>query len=187
MRWHWWLVAALTGETFLLLRYAAFGAQFHYFLHGFVGVAVGLAVLALARAASPRVAASPRATVLGAAVAGRVMAAAPDILFLAADLPHERWMDVFLAHIAVHFMPAPVATAFGLFVIGVAAAGAAVLGRHRAAVVAAVAVLVLLGAGLVVRDPLPATLDDIRAHPEIALSCRLPAAGATVSHQPGRR
>jgi hypothetical protein len=100
--------------------------------------------------------------------------AAPDVLFLALDTPHAGWMDVFGAHISLHFVPAPVAWAYAAFAVAVVAASLGALGRRRPAAGLAVAVVVLLVAGLAVRQPLPRTLDDVRGDPEIAWSCTLP-------------
>jgi hypothetical protein len=164
---------AVVGEVYLALRYAEFGALFHYWLHGLWGMAAGLAVVVLWRTArSPR---SPAgAQLVAAAAVGRLLFAVPDVLFLALDTPHAGWMDVFGAHISLHFVPAPIAWAYATFAVAVVAASLGALGRRRLAAGLAVAVGVMLTAGLAVRDPLPRTLDDVRADPRIAWSCALP-------------
>ncbi len=171
-------VAAVVGfESYLYWQYAAHGAQFHYFIHGFTGVAAGVAVLVLVRGGrvSTR---GPAFDVVLAAAAGRLLSAMPDVLFLAADLPHERWMDVFVAHISVHFVPAPVAATFTVFVLAVAGATAAALGRRLAGLTTAGAAVVLLVVGLAARAPIPRTLEEVRERPGIALRCPLLASAA---------
>ncbi|CAN5849076.1 hypothetical protein BH20ACT7_BH20ACT7_19120 [soil metagenome] len=164
---------ALVGEVYLAVRYAEFGALFHYWLHGLWGMAAGLAVVVLGRSArSPRT--GPGAQLVAAAAVGRLLFAAPDVLFLALDTPHAGWMDVFGAHISLHFVPAPVAWAYAAFAVAVVAASLGALGRRRPTAGLGVAVVVLLVAGLAVRQPLPRTLDDVRGDPEIAWSCTLP-------------
>jgi hypothetical protein len=163
---------ALAGEVYFALRYAEFGALFHYWLHGLWGMAAGLAVAVLWRAArSPRT--GPGAQLVAAAAAGRLLFAVPDVLFLALDTPHAGWMDVFGAHISLHFVPAPVAWAYAAFAIAVVAASLGALGRRLPAAGLAVGVAIALAAGLVVRQPLPRTLDEVRSDPQIAWSCTL--------------
>jgi hypothetical protein len=167
------LALVVVVEGYLLYRYAAFGALFHLFVHGYVGMGLGLAAHAGWRvlgARGPR----PAGEVVGAAVAGHLAAAVPDVLFLAADLPHARWMDVFVAHISVHFVPAPLALALAVLALGV---GAQVLattrGRAREVLALSIAPVAVLAVGLALRSPIPSTLEDLRADPRIALTCDL--------------
>ncbi len=164
---------AFAGEVYLALRYAEFGALFHYWLHGLWGMAAGLAVIVLWRwARSPQT--GPGAQLVVAAAVGRLLFAVPDVLFLVLDTPHAGWMDVFGAHISLHFVPVPVAWAYAAFAVAVVAASLGALGRRRPAAGLGVAVVVLLAAGLTVRQPIPRTLDEVRGDPEIAWSCTLP-------------
>ncbi len=169
------LVAAASAavEATLASRYADFGALFHYWLHGLTGVAVGLALLAVAGLVrrSPPTAGQ----VVLAAALGRVLLAAPDVLFVAASLPHERWMDVFGGHITVHLVPAPLLVAYATFVLGVAAATLTFTGRRRAGGAAGLATVTVLVAALALASPLPTSLDDVRSDPDLALRCALPA------------
>ncbi len=165
------LVAA-AGEWYFAVRYAAFGALFHYWLHGLLGVAAGLIAVVAVRTARPG--RPHHVDVVSAALLGRLFFAAPDVIFLALDTPHAGWMDVFGAHISVHFVPAPVPFAYAVFVLAVVAAAAVTAGLRRAgAVLAAVAVALFVG-GLAVRAPLPRTLDEVREAPGIAWVCPLP-------------
>jgi len=164
---------ALAGEVYLALRYAEFGALFHYWLHGLWGMAAGLAVAVLWRSArSPQT--GPGAQLVVAAAVGRLLFAVPDVLFLALDTPHAGWMDVFGAHISLHFVPAPVAWAYAAFAVAVVAAAMGALRRRRPAAGVAVGVVIMLVTGLAVRQPMPRTLDDVRGDSEIAWSCTLP-------------
>lgn len=161
----WLAVATLVVvEAYLTHRYLAFGAQFHLLLHGYVGAAVGLAAWAVAHRRGAAAGAAPWL----AAGAGHLASAAPDVLFLAADLPHQTWMDVFVAHISIHFVPAPLWWSFGMLAIGVLAAAAATLGRRLVAVTAAAGVVLAGAMGLALADALPRTLQQVRAHPQIA-------------------
>jgi hypothetical protein len=170
------------AEAYLALRYAALGALFHYWLHGLTGAAAGLALVPAERLLRPT--RHRHLTVLAAAATGRLFFALPDVLFLAADLPHATWMDVFGGHIAVHFVPAPLAVAFAVFALGVVAAALAVSDRARDGAAVATLAVVVLGAAFALRAPLPRTLDEVREHPGVALRCTLPgerAAQATGS------
>lgn len=158
----------VAGESYLAFAYAQFGALFHYWLHGLTGAAAGIVVwVALGRRSG--------AGLLGAATLGRLLFAAPDVLFIAADLPHERWMEVFGAHISVHFMPAPTLLALVTFALAVAAGTAATLGRRKLAAGSSLVAAAVLVLGLAMRAPLPATLEEVRDAEGLALRCALPA------------
>lgn len=164
-------VAVLTAavEAYLVARYAEFGALFHYWLHGLYGVAAGLVVTAVVAALRRRRQRAGGAALIAAALLGHLFFAAPDIVFLALDTPHAGWMDVFGAHITVHFVPLPVLSAFVAFALAVCAGAAAALRRRAAALATAGGVAVLFAVGLLLARPLPATLEDVRDHPGIAL------------------
>jgi hypothetical protein len=169
------LVAALAAlEAWLLVRYREFGAQFHYFLHGFAGVAVGLALLTLVRARQQPGTGAWRVSPWLVAALGHVFSAFPDVLFLTVEALHVGWMDVFLAHISIHFIPAPFALPYALFALAVVSWLAQRLGRVRLGALVGVLVLATLAVALAVRDPLPRSLEEIRDEPAIALRCQLP-------------
>lgn len=161
----------LVLELYLAVRYRAFGAAYHHLLHGWLGAAAGLVAWTAAAARGRR----PAVPVWAAAVAGHLVSALPDVLFLAADEPHRPWMDVFVGHITAHLVPGRLWWALGVFTVAVLAAAATVAGARRSALAGAVAVVVAAGLGFATAEPLPRTLQDLRARPELA--CVLPSAG----------
>ncbi|MGH8909758.1 MAG: hypothetical protein ACRD0K_25515 [Egibacteraceae bacterium] len=166
-----WLVV-LAVQAYLFSRYLRLGAEFHYWLHGLAGAALGLMALtaaALARSRRPD-------RVWALALTGALYSAAPDILFIAADLVHERWMDAFAFHIAVHFVPVPLAAAFTVFAVALGAWAATALGRRALAAALLVIALAASGAALLARSPVPTTLAEIRDQTQtggVALLCPL--------------
>lgn len=150
-------VAALEGWFFL--RYWQFGALFHYWLHLLLGGALAFGLLALGRIAGCRRRADP----VVAGLAGHLWSAFPDVLFLSAGILHVRWMDVFALHITAHFLwPNALLTALVLWSLAVLALLLAVLGRRVLSAFALVAAVGVLGAGLALRTPIPATLEQVR-------------------------
>lgn len=159
----------IAAEASLWYAYDRYGAGFHHLVHGLLGAGSGLVALVALRLGGRATGVPPWA----AASAGRVLAAVPDMLFLSLDLPHARWMDVFVAHIAVHFVPAALAVVLGAFALAVAACAAVLLGRRRLAGGAAALAVAVVAVGLAARDPIPSSLAELRARPEYA--CVLPA------------
>lgn len=160
-------VVALEGYVFV--RYREFGAEFHYLLHGFAGAAAGLGLLVVARLTGRGAAVAPWV----AAAVGRLVAALPDILFLTVEVPHQRWMDVFVAHITVHLVPSAVIWTLVLFALSVFATTALLLGHRVAAAGGVCLTMVLAVGGLVLREPIPRTLEELRSRPQ--LTCVIPA------------
>ena len=128
------------------------------------------------------------ATVWVAGLAGHLYAAAPDVLFVAAELVHQWWMDVFALHVSIRFIPAPPAVLLVVFTLALAGWAAAVLGRRRTAATTLVATLVLFVSALALRGEPPTTLHQLRRAPQLALGCSLeiaghaPRSGASVGH-----
>ena len=182
--------SAVVGlESYLFLRYAELGALFHFWLHGLFGAAIGWAVLALVQLRRTRDRRSARSTVWVAALIGHLYSAAPDVLFLTLDQVHQPWMDLFALHIGIHFLPAPLLTTFTVFSLALAAWASAVLGGDRMAMVLLAAVVALTGIAWVARDAPPATLEELRQSPQLALACLLstpaePPAAAGVGRTP---
>lgn len=173
-----WLaaVAVIVLELLWYRQYARFDAEFHFWLHGLIGAALGLAALTAARLLAHRRSGGsghvrPRITPWEAAFLGHVYSALPDILFLAAGAPHDYWMDAFAFHITVHFVPAPVLTALALFLLALLGYGLAMTGRPRVsgvgvgafAAAALVATLALASAASI-----PDDIQDLRANPRLA-------------------
>jgi hypothetical protein len=167
-------VLVVVIEGYFLVRYLAFGALFHLYVHGLLGVGLALAGHAAWRARRPGGAGAPE--LLGVALAGHIASAVPDVLFLTAEIPHAAWMDVFVAHISIHFVPAPLALTFAVLAAGVAAQVARVAGAARVLALSALLAVALPAGGLAARSPLPSSIEDLRADPRIALTCALPDA-----------
>ena len=160
----------VVAEVVLYARYARLGAELHWWLHGLVGVGLGAAVVAAtvaARARSARAPVPPAALVAAVAV-GHVVSALPDVLFVASDVLHVPWMDVFALHISIHFVPWPLPTTYALAAIGLLAWAAASSGAQRTAVALVAAEVVVLVVALGVRAPIPRTLEDVRAAEQLA-------------------
>lgn len=100
------LVVLVLAEIALFASYADHDARFHWATHFLVALAFTslllLARLLLTGAPGPRFL---LLTVLGF----HLYAMAPDLLFRG-GVPHYRWMDVFLGHVAAHYMPGGDAT-----------------------------------------------------------------------------
>lgn len=173
----------VVGELVLRQRYAAYGAGFHFWLHGLVGAGLGLCVVGAAGALGRGSEGWLQRPVAWAAL-GHSVSALPDVLFLAADVLHVPWMDVLALHITVHFLPAPLLTAAAVFVLGAGSALAAALDRRRVAGALLGATALVLAAGLALRTPLPRTLDEVCAVGGDALACTDQAEQAAVSGPP---
>ncbi|MEU0108455.1 hypothetical protein ABZ313_24270 [Streptomyces sp. NPDC006251] len=94
-----WISAALvlTMEVALYVAYARYGVQFHFWLHGLFGGALGLAALTIVRIV-PRYGPG-RASPWESGFLGHLYSALPDLLFVGFGVLHVLWMDVFAFHI----------------------------------------------------------------------------------------
>lgn len=163
------LAAAVVGiEAWLYTQYAALGAQFHFWLHGLFGFALGFLALAIYR-----MVVGSRLSPWGPGLLGHVYSAFPDVLFLSVGILHVVWMDVFALHISVHFIPAPLVTMLVVFAMALAAERAAAHGRRRMASAGVAVAVAVVAVGVALRSPLPDTLDDVRSQPDIAFLCPL--------------
>jgi len=95
-----WCVLAAAVEIGLYLSYRGHDARFHWFTHLFVGASLALAVMAVVTLRTLRPVPYPLVWI----VLAHLVAMAPDLLF-EGGIAHERWMDLFLAHISSHFVP----------------------------------------------------------------------------------
>ncbi|WAB80451.1 hypothetical protein OVN18_07660 [Microcella daejeonensis] len=95
------LVILVVAEVLLFRTYSVHDARFHWATHFLVAVLAAavamIAFLVIRRAPGPRF---PLLLVLGL----HLYAMAPDLVFRAGT-PHAPWMDVFLGHISVHYIP----------------------------------------------------------------------------------
>lgn len=156
-------------EVYLYVRYAELGAQFHFWLHGLFGAALGLAALTLLRLLRRRTRGSVPPWEAG--WLGHMYSAVPDVLFLGFGVLHMLWMDVFAVHITLHFVRWPLATMWVLFALTLLAYGLAMAARRGAAlgvlaVSGGLTLVALAGAGDV-----PSTVDQVRGHDGLALLC----------------
>ena len=164
-------LAAVAGvEVYFFARYAANGAQFHYWLHLLLGGYLGVGLLALRRLTRGR-----RSRVRGwqAGFLGHLYSVVPDVLFLTVGLLHAAWMDVFALHITAHFLwPNALVAGLVLWTLAIGGYVAAVLGTRRTAAAALTASLAFLGLAVALRTPLPSTLDETRRQSESQAALR---------------
>jgi hypothetical protein len=114
---------AVALEVQIFLSYRAKDAGFHYLAHFFAGASFALLVMALVAWRRDRPVRLPLLWIILA----HLFAMAPDFAFLD-GAPHEHWMDVFLGHITIHFIPGANLTLFVVFA-GCLAAYLAVVDR----------------------------------------------------------
>lgn len=152
-------IVVVAFEVYAYTRYARYGAEFHFWLHGLFGLTVGLVALTgwrlLRRRSAGRVAAWE------AGLGGHLVSATPDLLFLFAGVLHASWMDVFALHIVLHFVPYPLTTQLLLLALALTGYGAVGEGRRRlaASVLTAAVLVTALAVGL--RQPVPERVADI--------------------------
>lgn len=94
------VVVLAVAEVLLFTSYSGHDSRFHWAAHFLVGLIATTAWLAVYLL----VAARPAPLQVGTVLVFHVVAMTPDLLFVA-GVPHYRWMDVFFAHVAVHYMP----------------------------------------------------------------------------------
>ncbi|MGH8930915.1 MAG: hypothetical protein ACRDZO_09890 [Egibacteraceae bacterium] len=157
----------LAAEAYLFWRYAAYGTLFHYWLHLLFGGTIAFAALAIMRLARP----NREPNVWGWGFAGHLWSAIPDIAFVLVGILHYYWMDVFALHVTIHFIPAPLLTTFVTFSLALLAWAIATIGWCRLALTALVLTAAVSVAALALRTPPPATLEQLRANPQLALLC----------------
>lgn len=157
------LAVQLTGVALLALAegvvvnaYVGRGVVWHLVLHSLIGLGLGLAAGGLVASVRGR----PTGPLRWAAL-GQLVSIGPDLLFVAARLPHEGWMDVFVGHISIHTSPAPLLVALTVFLLGSSAwfAGSA-LRRSLGARLLVVATVAVLGVALALHSPIPTTLEQ---------------------------
>jgi len=111
-----WCAGAVVVEIGLYLSYRAHDARFHWFTHFFVGASVALVTMAAVAVRTRRPVAYPLVWPLAA----HLFAMAPDLAF-SAGVIHRRWMEVFLGHVSVHFVPGRNLTWYAVFLASLAA------------------------------------------------------------------
>lgn len=129
------LVVLTLAEIALFASYGAHDARFHWATHALVALAFTslllLARLLITGAPGPRF-------LLLAFLGFHLYAMLPDIVFRA-GVPHYRWMDIFLGHVASHYIPGGDGTwlAIALACLGLYVAGLTAWLRARGAEAAA--------------------------------------------------
>ncbi|HET7488438.1 MAG TPA: hypothetical protein VFJ85_10960 [Acidimicrobiales bacterium] len=96
----WAAVVVVLVEAGLFASYRGHDARFHWFTHFFVGASAALVAMGVVALRTRRPVPLPLLWVL----LGHLYAMAPDLAFTG-GVAHSRWMDVFLGHIATHFVP----------------------------------------------------------------------------------
>lgn len=148
-------------EVILYRQYASLNSEFHFWLHGLFGAAIGLTALTIWNLVSRKPAA-----ISGweAGFLGHIYSAVPDILFIIFGVLHMYWMDVFALHISVHFLPAPVATMLGIFFISLMAYGLSSDGYRKAATACLVVMVSVLSISTAFKAPVPTNLREVQNH-----------------------
>lgn len=99
----------------LYFSYRDHDASFHWFAHFYAGASAALVVMALVARRRARPARFPLLWI----VAAHLYAMFPDLLFLEGT-PHQHWMDVFLGHITIHYIPGGNLTLLAIFMTSLA-------------------------------------------------------------------
>lgn len=94
------LVVLSVAEIGLFSSYSGHDARFHWATHFLVGLIAALVWLS----AYLLIAAKPAPGQLIVVLLFHLFAMTPDLLFRT-DIPHYRWMDVFLGHVSAHYLP----------------------------------------------------------------------------------
>ena len=110
-----WCLLAIAVEVWLYTSYRGHDARFHWFTHFFVGSSFVLLLMAAVAYRTRRPVRFPLIWPL----LGHLFAMFPDFLFTA-GIAHYRWMDIFLGHIATHFVPGRNRTWFAVFLLSLA-------------------------------------------------------------------
>ncbi|MHB8340462.1 MAG: hypothetical protein ACYDB7_04725, partial [Mycobacteriales bacterium] len=140
-----------TAEAWLAYEYHIRGTDWHFVLHTLLGLGAGFTAAALLGTRN----------VARWALLGQVVSVTPDVIFITLGIPHERWMDIFLAHITIHVVAAPLAVAATLFLV----AGwgwwiSAWTSARLSGALLALAGVVVVGVALALHHPIPTQLSD---------------------------
>lgn len=148
-------------EVLFYRQYASIDAEFHFWLHGLFGAALGLFALTAWRILRPnKTTISP----FEAGFLGHIYSAVPDMIFIAFGVLHMYWMDVFALHISIHFIPAPVFTMLIIFLLSLVAYGLAADGNQKYSTALLSVVVVIIGGALFMKDPVPTKLKEVQHH-----------------------
>ncbi len=87
-------------ELWFLGKYASEAASWHWFVHFFAGATLALIVMSWWSWRKRRPVPAPLVWVLLA----HLFAAAPDLV-IPESVPHQPWQNVFVGHLATHYLP----------------------------------------------------------------------------------
>lgn len=107
-----WCFWAFVVEALLYLFYRSHAARFHWMVHFLVGASTALILMSLSALRARKPVHLPLVWI----GVGHLFAMAPDVLFVV-GVAHEQWMDVFLGHVSVHFVPGRNATLLAVFAL----------------------------------------------------------------------
>lgn len=94
------IVIPVVAEVWFLGKYAAEAASWHWYIHFFAGATVVLVVMTWWSWRHRRAVPLPLEWVLLA----HFFAAAPDLV-IPENIPHKPWQEVFVGHLASHYLP----------------------------------------------------------------------------------
>lgn len=112
----WSLAGFCAAEWFLYLSYQEHDGLFHWFLHFFAGSSAALLTMAVITVRLGWVIPHPLVWIF----ASHLIAILPDILWNFRLATHQPWMDLFLGHIATHFIPGRNWTWYAIFLASLA-------------------------------------------------------------------
>ena len=94
------IVVPVAAEVWFLGKYAAEAASWHWYIHFFAGASVALVVMTWWSWRHRRAVPFP----LGWVLLAHFFAAAPDLV-IPENIPHKPWQEVFVGHLASHYLP----------------------------------------------------------------------------------
>ena len=94
------VVLPVAAEVWFLGRYAAEAASWHWYIHFFAGATLALVVMTWWSWRHRRAVPFP----LGWVLLAHFFAAAPDLV-IPESIPHKPWQEVFVGHLASHYLP----------------------------------------------------------------------------------
>lgn len=127
------IVVPVAVEAAFFWQYSTHAATWHWYIHFFAGGTMALVLMGFWTWRNQRPAPFPLVWLLLA----HAYAAIPDLL-IPEHIPHQHWMDVFVGHVASHYLPGGDVTWLAIFALALAAY-LATIQRARAGRLAATA------------------------------------------------
>ncbi len=94
------VIAPLAVEIWLLVRYAAEDASWHWYIHFFAGASLALVLMTQWSWRHRRPVRLPLAWIALA----HMYSATPDLV-IPENIPHQKWQNAFAGHVASHYLP----------------------------------------------------------------------------------